>query len=298
MCAKLRRKTRTKVATKRRSARRYTKRIDSSNSNYSHQSSDTSVGCHNLERITKNTPKMTDEISTKSNEIAQTFSEIEPVDQSGAFAYLDNIVTLDLSDYKTLGSVNMDSMFKYCDRLKSINFHASQVPSGHSFDTSLVTNMHSMFCGCYSITYLDLSNFDVSKVTNMSHMFSSCCSLEVVKLTNFNTSKVTNMNHMFSNCASLVHLDLSSFDTSRVKNMNFMFENCYKLEFINFGNNFKPKNKTLMRDMFKNCKSLCEIYIASNNVDVRGCFDDAGIMWKRAMESKASYPQARKRYRK
>ena len=52
-----------------------------------------------------------------------------------------------------------------------------------TFDTSKVTNMEYMFCGCESFDQ-PLYNFDTSKVTNMGRMFYGCTSFKQ-PLTNF-----------------------------------------------------------------------------------------------------------------
>jgi surface protein len=54
-------------------------------------------------------------------------------------------------------------------------------------DTSAVTNMSYMFCGCVALTTLDLGNFDTSAVTNMSAMFYNCVALTTLDLGNFDT---------------------------------------------------------------------------------------------------------------
>ena len=54
-----------------------------------------------------------------------------------------------------------------------------------------------MFCGCSSLTSIDVSNFNTSKVTTMSNMFQDCGSLTQLDVTNFDTSKVDNMTQMF-----------------------------------------------------------------------------------------------------
>ena len=55
-----------------------------------------------------------------------------------------------------------------------------------------------MFYECMNITEINLSNFNTSIVTNMNSMFNGCSSLSSLDLSNFNTSIVTNMGHMFS----------------------------------------------------------------------------------------------------
>ena len=58
-----------------------------------------------------------------------------------------------------------------------------------------------MFCGCYSLTALDLSNFDTSKETYMSEMFKGCESLTTIYCNSSWSCKESD--DMFSNCDSL-----------------------------------------------------------------------------------------------
>ena len=66
-----------------------------------------------------------------------------------------------------------------------------------------LTNTNRIFCGCESLTNLDLSNFNTQNVTNMECMFRNCESLTNLNLSNFNTQNVTNMGFMFDACKSL-----------------------------------------------------------------------------------------------
>ena len=162
-------------------------------------------------------------------------------------------------------------------------------------DTSLTTDMASLFYGCYGLTELDLSNFntsnvtsmammfsggmfdgtpmnltkitfgddfDTSNVTNMSFMFFNCFSLKELDLSNFNTSSVTTMQSMFAGCHSLTNLDLGNFNTSNVINMMQMFENCYALTELDL-RNFDTTSVTYYSDMFRNVKpsSLSSILV-------------------------------------
>ena len=103
-------------------------------------------------------------------------------------------------------------------------------------DTSRVTSMQSIFCGCSSLTSLAVSTFDTSRVTNMQRMFQNCSSLISLDLSNFNTANVTDMNSMFSNCINLTDLDVSKFDTVNVTDMHSMFSNCSSLINLDFRN--------------------------------------------------------------
>ena len=131
-------------------------------------------------------------------------------------------------------------------------------------DTSKVTNMSTMFRGCYSLTSLNLSNFDTSNVTDMSWMFICCDNLRTLDLKNFNTTNVTDMSRMFELCENLTSLDVSRFNTANVKDMRSMFSRCSNLATLDVSN-FDTKNVTNMRYMFHDCKSLTSLDLSKFN---------------------------------
>ena len=95
----------------------------------------------------------------------------------------------------------------------------TSIDFGENFNTANVTNMSSMFYGCYNLTSLNLSNFNTANVRDMDGMFWGCTSLTGLDLSNFNTENVIYMGFMFDSCISLTSLNLSSFNTSNVTNM-------------------------------------------------------------------------------
>ena len=105
-----------------------------------------------------------------------------------------------------------------------------------------ITDMSWMFCGCRSLTQLDLSSFDTQNVTSMKWMFCGCENLIKLDLSSFKTQNVTSMGWMFYKCKSLIKLDLSSFNTQNVTSMYEMFYGCKSLIKINLGR--KGFNKT------------------------------------------------------
>ena len=145
-------------------------------------------------------------------------------------------------------------MFSFMDNLTTIDLS--------NFDTSKVTDMTYMFSNSTNLTSLNLSNFDTSKVTRMSSMFDNLHSLTTLNLSNFNTSQVTDMNYMFYGVSNLTSLNLSNFDTSKVTNMRTMFylddENISKdkLETIYVNNDFNTAKLTEFSEMFRNRKKL------------------------------------------
>ena len=139
-----------------------------------------------------------------------------------------NIQEIDLSSWDTSNVTNMYGMFRNDYSLTSIKF-------GDNFNTSLVTDMDSMFRNI-SVTTLDLSSFNTSKVTEMGNMFNNSSNLTSLDLSSFNTSQVSRMNMMFYGCSSLTELDLSNWDTSNVTTYGNMFLNCKSLSEIKMCN--------------------------------------------------------------
>lgn len=102
-----------------------------------------------------------------------------------------------------------------------------------------------------------LSNLNTSIVTDMNSMFIMCSSLTSLDLSSFNTSNVTNMNGMFMGCSKLQALDLSSFDVSNVTDMRMMIASCSELTTIYCN---KDWSQSLSHEasyiMFSGCKKL------------------------------------------
>ena len=112
---------------------------------------------------------------------------------------------------KDCGKVSLHECFRDCGNISALNFSST-------FSTRI-----AMFCGCISLSPIDLSTFKTSKVVDMSHMFYGCSSLSSLNLSTFNTSNVRDMSFMFWGCSNLSSLNLSTFDTSNITNMSDMF---------------------------------------------------------------------------
>jgi surface protein len=99
-----------------------------------------------------------------------------------------------------------------------------------------------MFGGCSSLTELDLNNFDTSSVTEMHSMFNGCSGLSKLDLSSFDTSNVKYMSDIFFGCSSLEALDLGGFDTSKLTSMGLMFRDCNNLKNLTLGENITNIN--------------------------------------------------------
>ena len=162
-----------------------------------------------------------------------------------------------LENLRTSETTSMNSAFKGCSELKSLNLS--------NFNTSKVTNMARMFEGCSSLEELDLSSFNTDKVTEMWYMFNGCSSLKELTLRKssnskaFNTEKVTTMSHMFSDCHSIQKIELGggTLNTSNVTDMNYMFCNCFSWEKpdqdVSFISKFNTSKLETAAHMFEEC---------------------------------------------
>ena len=144
----------------------------------------------------------------------------------------------------------------------------TEIEGIENLNTEEVTNMGSMFSGCYDLTQLDLSKFNTQNVEDMSDMFVSCMSLKSLDVSNFNTQKVKDMNDMFYNCPSLTSLDVSNFDTQNVEDMSYMFSSCSDLTSLDLSN-FDTKEVTNMSKMFWDSSTLTTIYVSDKFVTTK-----------------------------
>ena len=144
------------------------------------------------------------------------------------------------------------SCYKWFDMCTSL----TEIEGIENLNTEKVTNMGSMFSGCYVLNPLDVSNFNTQNVEDMSEMFVSCMNLKSLNVSNFDTQKVKNMSSMFYNCNSLTSLDLSEFDTQNVTNMSRMFWKSSALTTIYVSDKFVTTKVSSGSEMLKDCTLL------------------------------------------
>ena len=144
----------------------------------------------------------------------------------------------------------------------------TEIEGIENLNTEKVTNMGSMFSGCYVLNPLDVSNFNTQNVEDMSDMFVSCMKLKSLNVSNFDTQKVKDMSSMFYNCNSLTSLDVSNFNTQKVDNMRGMFSNCKSLITLDLSE-FDTQNVTNMSRMFWKSSALTTIYVSDKFVTTK-----------------------------
>ena len=185
------------------------------------------------------------------------FAQARPKSTAYWFYGMEKLTSIEGWEYlNTTEVTSMSSMFCGCSILTSVDLS--------HFNTSNVVTMNGMFSDCKKLTSLDLSNFDTRKVTNMRMMFEDCNALTSLDLSNFNTLKVTDMGGMFLNCNHLISIDLSGFSTSQVTDMGSLFENCKNLTSVNLSS-FNTSNVTDMDHMFTYCEKLSSLDLSNFN---------------------------------
>lgn len=94
-----------------------------------------------------------------------------------------------------------------------------------------ITSTEYWFFGCSNLeTFVGLENLNTSNVTNMASMFDGCYSLTTLDLSSFNTTSVTEMKMMFFGCTSLTTIYVrSGWSTANVSSSDHMFEGCDRI---------------------------------------------------------------------
>ena len=185
-----------------------------------------------------------------------SFADARPTTTYSWFYNMQNLQTITGMSYLNTSEVtNMAYMFCGCEKMTSLDVS--------SFNTANVTDMNSMFRDCCVLSSLDVSNFNTANVTNIAYLFAFCEELTSLDLSSFNTSKVTNMSGLFVKCSSLTSLNLSSFNTSKVTNMSELFRGCNGLTSLDVSN-FNTSNVTNMSSMFYDCTDLQTVYVGND----------------------------------
>ncbi len=208
-------------------------------------------------------------VTTYANEITSLeWSDTLPLDSDNAVDVADSSSNRPIYAWFKEGTIYINSELDKIYMNNDSSYMFSQFSSMTSldlshFDSSKVTNMHSLFTGL-DVTTLDLSHFDTTNVTDMAYMFDALIYLESINVSSFNTSNVTNMAGMFRNNKKLINLDLSSFNTSKVTNMSYMFRGMEKLTSINLSS-FDTSEVTTTYEMLVNTLSLVSLDLSSFN---------------------------------
>ena len=163
---------------------------------------------------------------------------IEFILNNGSFIYPKQYLEIKGgSNIKISLSKNIKSLAHFFDSKYDKNVLNISSTDFTYFDSTLITDMNSLFKGCNNLNSVMISNMNTKKVTNMSYLFSGCSQLQLIDLSSFNTENVIDMTEMFSGCVNLKYLDLINFNLIKLENsIENMFNDVNNLEFINLYN--------------------------------------------------------------
>lgn len=149
-------------------------------------------------------------------------------------------------------------------------------------NTSKVTDMRYMFCDCWELTSLDLSNFDTRNVEAFDFMFTYCYyNLTELDVSSFVTDKASYFSYMFYGCPKLTTLHLDNFNMENARSMDNMFGGCKSLSTIYCNKDWSTgKRLEYSTDMFKGCTALTGeqgSMVTGEQFDATYARPDAGI---------------------
>ena len=170
----------------------------------------------------------------------------------------DDIVRAVFDDsFKNATPTTMFRWFFGCENL-------TMIVGGENVNTSMVTDMSYLFCGCLKLSSIDVGGWDTSHVTLMERMFYNCESLTSLDVSKWDTSKVKDMEGLFRGCKNLTSLDVSKWDTSNVNDMNALFYGCNNLTSLDVSK-WDTSNVSNMQWLFDGCRSLTTLDVSNWN---------------------------------
>ena len=114
-----------------------------------------------------------------------------PIDSTGLFAAMSNLVTFNSKNFRVDNVTNMLALFNNCTNLTNIN-------SLSQWNTKNVENMMNMFKSTAIKNLNSLRHWNVSKVTSYKQMFMSCTNLEDASgINDWDISTYANFVNMF-----------------------------------------------------------------------------------------------------
>ena len=138
-------------------------------------------------------------------------------DFSNFFKNTTALTEANLSSIKFTNAEDLSSMF-------ADSHIANLTLNSQDMDGSHITNMASMFEGCY-IKEVDLGRIHTGELTDVKSMFKGAGYIEKIALPQvFNTSRVTDFSYMFAELSNLTEINnIDKLDTTSALDMNHMF---------------------------------------------------------------------------
>ena len=133
--------------------------------------------------------------TTSDKQSVQFFNDVTFIDNVKNMTIDGNEIDTPVSSYVFEKSGNHKVYFNLksdnLDNLSSLflnNTDLNAAVFSEDFDSTNVTNIDSMFCGCNSLTSVNLEHFITTNVDSMNEMFYGCGQLDYVDISKFSTN--------------------------------------------------------------------------------------------------------------
>ena len=174
------------------------------------------------------------------------------------FESCSSLTSVNLSNWKTSSVTLMGSMFRNCNKLKTITGDITH------WDTSNVTSISSMFYQCQALTSLDLSGWNTANVTSLHSTFYYCTNLKTLNISGWDTANVTDCKETFDHCLVLTVLDVSGWNTAKVTSLHNTFSWCKAVEKLDVSG-WKTENVTNLQYTFQGCEAVTKLDVSNWN---------------------------------
>lgn len=147
-------------------------------------------------------------VSTKAGVLQKIYIDLLPNHKAFNLAYNPNLISFSCGSLDTSNLLDITNLFMNCSKLRTVDVTG--------FNTSKYTSLAQAFCGCESITSLDLSTWELyqgNTGTSLMYMFYGCSNLEYLDVSKWNIKvpaggDATNpgIYCMFEGCNKLKHI--------------------------------------------------------------------------------------------
>lgn len=198
-------------------------------------------------------------------------------DFSNFFKNTTSLTEANLSSIKFTNAEDLSSMFAD-SHIANLTLNSQDMDGNH------ITNMASMFEGCY-IKEVDLGRIHTGELTGVKNMFKGAGYIEKITLPQvFNTSKVTDFSYMFAELPRLTEINnIDKLDTTSALDMNHMF--------VSFGVPINTITPLLKATHVTDLSYMFYDAVIRNTVTFSSLFDTSHVTTMESMfEGSSPYP--------
>lgn len=187
----------------------------------------------------------------------------EMVLASYLFYDLQNLKTVDLSEWDTSKVAYADCMFKFTG-IQSMDLSNKEFPR--------LCFARQLLCDCSNLESVNLSGMKAPRLRSMEsflRFFSKGSRLTEVDFGDLHIPMVTNMSGWFFGCGALTNVNFEGMQTGKLKSLQSMFYGCYSIDSENMQkivNRLDVSQVQTMQTMFAYCSGLTTLDLSKWDV--------------------------------